>query len=68
MSFLAMSIDTEAMFASEYARKKREVEITKIAHDDAVQELKLHRLYYRIGVSNRMLIDLDNRIDQYEKT
>jgi hypothetical protein len=62
-----MSVDSEAIFASEYARKKKEVEITRIAHENAVQELKLHRLYYRIGVSNRMLIDLDNRIDQYEK-
>lgn len=67
MSSLTMSIDSEELYISEYTRKKREVEITKIAHEDALQELKLHRLYYRIGVSSRMLLDLDNRIDQYEK-
>jgi hypothetical protein len=63
-----MIADQSAIYLSEFARKKKNVEIAKAAYDNAMHELRTHRTQYRIIESTRILLDLDNRIDEYEKT
>ncbi len=51
--------DTEISYTNEYIRKKKEVETTKLAYENAVKNFT----DFRSTLANRLLSDLDRRIN-----